>query len=625
MFQQLGFGGKQATQMSTGVVKLAADLGSFNNLGTDDVMERLAAAFRGEYDSLQQLIPNINAARVEQEAMAMTGKKSATQLTAQEKAAATLAIVQKDGAASANDFSETSSGLANSQKILTSSVDNLKASIGEGLTPVLATVTQKAAGLTAWMTDNPKAFDALAITVGTLLAGAFLNWSASLVKANIELVKATASASVSAAKGTAHAAQVSAAWVANGARAVASATASAATTAAAWVAAGARAAASATATAAQTAAAWVAAGARAVASAAVVTASFVAQAAVMAATMAATAARVVAGWVLMGVQSMIQAARMAAAWFIALGPIGWIIAAVIGIVALIIANWDKIKAFTVQLWGQISEWLSGVWDSIKSGVETAWNGILDFFKNVGQWILDVFLNWTLAGLLIKHWDDIKNGVTTAWNAIVDWIRGIPQRFMDGLAYLGQLGAKFGEWVGGVWNSVTNGFNNVVNWIAGIPGRVVGALGDLGGKLWNAGSDIIAGFLNGLKAKFEAVKNFVSGIGSWIADHKGPKAYDLRLLTPHGGWIMSGLREGIEGDIPALEDTLGRVTSTIAGTAMPPLSVRAIGDAQVAGAGAGVTSTAGRAPVQITNYYPQAEPTSRTVDRAAQQLGLAGVL
>jgi hypothetical protein len=68
----------QAASMSTDVVKLAADLGSFNNLETGDVLERIQAAFRGEYDSLQLLIPNINAARVEQEAMAETGKKSPT-------------------------------------------------------------------------------------------------------------------------------------------------------------------------------------------------------------------------------------------------------------------------------------------------------------------------------------------------------------------------------------------------------------------------------------------------------------------------------------------------------------------------------------------------------------------
>jgi len=84
------------------------------------------------------------------------------------------------------------------------------------------------------------------------------------------------------------------------------------------------------------------------------------------------------------------------------------------------------------------------------------------------------------------------------------------------------------------------------------------------NLADAGRQILDGFLNGLKKGFEKVKDFVGGIGSWIADHKGPKRYDLALLVPAGGWIMQGLGEGIEGQLPALRSSLGRVTSEIEG-------------------------------------------------------------
>jgi len=65
--------------------------------------------------------------------------------------------------------------------------------------------------------------------------------------------------------------------------------------------------------------------------------------AVAAAKMIAQSAMFVAKWVWVGAQSLIQAARVAAAWFIALGPVGWVIATVIALVALIIANWDLLK------------------------------------------------------------------------------------------------------------------------------------------------------------------------------------------------------------------------------------------------------------------------------------------
>lgn len=137
MFSQLGFTGDQAASMSRSTVQLAADLGSFNNLGTDEVLDKISGAMRGEYDSLQALIPNINAARVEKEALAASGKKAAAELTAQEKATATLAIITKDGARAQGDFAKTADGLANSQKIARAEIEDAQAKIGQGLLPVM--------------------------------------------------------------------------------------------------------------------------------------------------------------------------------------------------------------------------------------------------------------------------------------------------------------------------------------------------------------------------------------------------------------------------------------------------------------------------------------------------------
>lgn len=137
MFIQLGFTQKQSAKTSEALVKTAADLGSFHNVDPSDVLERIGGALRGEYDSLQQLIPNISAARVEQEALAATHKKSAKDLTAAEKATATLAIIQRDGANAANDFAETSDGLANRQRVLGATFTDLKAKIGAQLLPVV--------------------------------------------------------------------------------------------------------------------------------------------------------------------------------------------------------------------------------------------------------------------------------------------------------------------------------------------------------------------------------------------------------------------------------------------------------------------------------------------------------
>lgn len=161
MFTQLGFTGDEAAKSSKQVVQLSADLGSFNNLDTADVADRMSAAFRGEYDSLQAVIPNINAARVETEALAASGKTNASQLTAQEKAQAVLSIVQKDGARAAGDFARTSDGLANSQKILAARVADSQAAIGQMLLPAVTLITQGLGSLAGIVGSGVQAFNDL--------------------------------------------------------------------------------------------------------------------------------------------------------------------------------------------------------------------------------------------------------------------------------------------------------------------------------------------------------------------------------------------------------------------------------------------------------------------------------
>lgn len=159
MFLQLGANEKQATALSKSQVQLAADLGSFSNLDTADVLERLSAAYRGEYDSLQKVIPNISAARVEHEALRMTGKKSAKQLTALDKAMAVNAIVSKDGARAHGDFARTSNSLANRQKILSAKTKDLQAKLGKLLLPAVTALVGWGIKLTDALSRMGPTFD----------------------------------------------------------------------------------------------------------------------------------------------------------------------------------------------------------------------------------------------------------------------------------------------------------------------------------------------------------------------------------------------------------------------------------------------------------------------------------
>jgi hypothetical protein len=377
-------------------------------------------------------------------------------------------------------------------------------------------------GFGAWFTENQGTIQTWATIVGVALLPLFARIAVSAAVSAAAQVTAWATAGGAAIK--AAAVYVASGYIVLG-RFVAlavQASVSAVATSAAWVAAQVR-----------TVAAWVAMAAAAVANgiriAAVWTAQVVAAAASGAAAFVVQTARVVGGWALMGAQSLIHAARMAAAWFIALGPVGWVIAAVIGLVAVIIANWDKVVQFTTTAWAAVTTFLSQVWTNVV-------NGITGFIQTAIGW----FLKFHPLGLIISNWSTIVSFFAGIWSNVTGGIAG----FVDG----------------------------AVGFFRDLPGKILAALGNVGQILWDAGSGIINGLLEGLQSAWKGVTDFVGGIANWIAENKGPLPYDRRLLVPAGNAIMDGLDKGLRDKMGALKGTLQSVTGMIAGGIQPELNV-----------------------------------------------------
>lgn len=140
MFSQLGMGAGVTADMSQKMVELASDFASFHNADITQVLEAQQAAFRGEYDAVQRFVPTINAAAVEQKALAMTGKETTKELTAQEKAVAAYQLMLDNAGAAMGDFERTSGSLSNQQRVLSAQWQNLQADIGQALIPALTAI-----------------------------------------------------------------------------------------------------------------------------------------------------------------------------------------------------------------------------------------------------------------------------------------------------------------------------------------------------------------------------------------------------------------------------------------------------------------------------------------------------
>lgn len=164
LFVQLGVGAEEAAGLSTELTTLAADFGSFKNADVTEVINAQAAAFRGEYDALQRFVPTINAAAVEQRAMAETGKTSAAALTLQEKALATYSLMVEGAGPAMGDFARNQDSAANSTKRAAAEMANTSASMGESLVPVYTQAAKVVGGLAG-------AFGALPGPAQTALVG----------------------------------------------------------------------------------------------------------------------------------------------------------------------------------------------------------------------------------------------------------------------------------------------------------------------------------------------------------------------------------------------------------------------------------------------------------------------
>lgn len=138
LFVAMGIGQEKSADMSKGILTLAADLGSFNNIPVTDALEKLRAGLVGETEPLRALGVNLSAASVETRALEMGFKKVGGELSASAKAQASYALILEQTKTAQGDFANTSTGMANSMKIIQASFGDIVAEIGGALLPLVA-------------------------------------------------------------------------------------------------------------------------------------------------------------------------------------------------------------------------------------------------------------------------------------------------------------------------------------------------------------------------------------------------------------------------------------------------------------------------------------------------------
>lgn len=409
--KNLGTAESELAGTTNNLITLGADLSAQFGGTTQQAVEALSAAFRGERDPIERYGVSIKQTQVNAwlAARGLSGLEGQAKSNAE--AQATYALIMEQTADAHGAFARETGTVAHQQQVAKASYDNAMASIGTGLLPVMTILAGEAAKVAQAAGSHPQVFAGVAVAVaGAAVAVLALNGAIKLYRGTMVAIAGLKAiwAGLQAAAfayytGTAAASSSSAAvqvgtWIGAHARILALWIAQRVAAVGTWIAVAAQAVASA----AVTAGAWVAGNARAAA-------SFLVTRGAMLAGAAATAVVTAAQW----------------AWNAALSanPIGIVIIAIVALVALFVVLWNRCETFrnAVTAVGQAGV---AAFNFVKGGVKAVIDHI-QMLWNRTEGVRNVIVSAMRAALnpinAVKAAFDM---VANAVSRVVGWIRNI---------------------------------------------------------------------------------------------------------------------------------------------------------------------------------------------------------
>jgi hypothetical protein len=140
LLQAFGTTREKATEMSTTMVQLAGDLASFNNVPIGEALNAIRSGLSGEAEPLKRFGVAINDVRLKEEALRLGLYAGKGQLSVLAKSQAAYSLILKDTALAQGDYGRTSDGVANRQRTLTATFEDIKAKLGTGLLPIYKSI-----------------------------------------------------------------------------------------------------------------------------------------------------------------------------------------------------------------------------------------------------------------------------------------------------------------------------------------------------------------------------------------------------------------------------------------------------------------------------------------------------
>lgn len=225
---------------------------------------------------------------------------------------------------------------------------------------------------------------------------------------------------------------------------------------------------------------------------------------------------------------------------------------------LIYKYWRPIKAFFAGLWDGLKQGLAPLaplWEGAVNIFGGLWARIQPFLQPLVDWFADFFSITQVAEGNARSFGEavgllIGEKISGLVGLVTGKIEEIKTAFSGGLAGILALIINWSP-IGAFYSA----FAAVLSWFGvTLPATFTGF-----------GSMIIQGLWNGLKAKFEEVKGWFSGVAGWFGtafqkrnDIRSPS----RLFRRFGGFMMEGLQIGLDtGTVKPLA-AIGRAAQSV---------------------------------------------------------------
>lgn len=135
LFETMGLASGQSAEMSKGLVELATDIASINNISPEEALQKLRSGLVGEAEPLRTVGVLLDETSVQAKAMEMGLAATTSALTQQDKVLARYQLILDQTQITQGDFSRTSREMANQTRILNAEWADLQDTMGKTLLP----------------------------------------------------------------------------------------------------------------------------------------------------------------------------------------------------------------------------------------------------------------------------------------------------------------------------------------------------------------------------------------------------------------------------------------------------------------------------------------------------------